>query len=93
MLVGYQDEVPAVNAVVKILTGEMTPKGTLPVSTNKFKCGDGIRDLDSHPDTPLLVLDESLDESLEPIENVSVFALPAGEMKKAYEHRLDSVAR
>ena len=93
LLVGYQDEVPAVNAVVKILTGEMTPKGTLPVSTNKFKCGDGIRDLDSHPDTPLLVLDESLDESLEPIENVSVFALPAGEMKKVYERRLDSVAR
>ena len=42
LIVGYQDEVPAVNAIVKILTGEMEAHGTLPVSTNKFQYGDGI---------------------------------------------------
>ena len=42
VVVGYQDEVPAVNAVVKVLAGEMGARGVLPVSVSKFKCGDGI---------------------------------------------------
>ena len=42
LVVGYQDEVPAVNAVVKLLSGDMEPHGTLPVSVSKFNCGDGI---------------------------------------------------
>ena len=42
VVVGYQDEVPAVNAVVKLLSGELEPHGTLPVSVSKFKCGEGI---------------------------------------------------
>ena len=42
VVVAYQDEVPAVNAVVKLLSGEMDPHGVLPVSVKKFNCGDGI---------------------------------------------------
>ena len=42
VVVGYQDEVPAVDAVVRLLAGELEPHGTLPVSVSKFKCGDGI---------------------------------------------------
>lgn len=42
IVVAYQDEVPAVNAVVKLLSGDMEARGTLPVSVSKFACGEGI---------------------------------------------------
>ena len=34
--------VPAVDAVVRLLAGELEAHGTLPVSVTKFSCGDGI---------------------------------------------------
>ena len=42
LVVAYQDEVPAVDAVVRLLAGELEAHGTLPVSVSKFSCGDGI---------------------------------------------------
>ena len=42
LVVAYQDEVPAVDAVVRLLAGELDAHGTLPVSVTKFRCGDGI---------------------------------------------------
>ena len=42
LVVAYQDEVPAVDAVVRLLAGELEAHGTLPVSVTKFSCGDGI---------------------------------------------------
>ena len=81
ILIGYQDEVPAVNAVVKVLAGEMKAKGTLPVSVTKFECGEGIIDA-----TPVNKSDNS--------DNVpqKEVTLPAGSMKEKYIERLDSIA-
>lgn len=41
LLVGYEDEVPAVNAVVDVMVGWQEAKGVLPVSTKKFQFGEG----------------------------------------------------
>lgn len=80
ILIGYQDEVPAVNAVVRVLAGEMKAKGTLPVSVTKFECGEGITDA-----TPVYKSDNS--DNL-PQKEVT---LPAGSMKEKYIERLDSI--
>ena len=53
VLVGYQDDEAAVKAVAAILTGNHGAKGTLPVSTNKFRCGEGILTSPSIGMTPL----------------------------------------
>ena len=94
ILIGYQDEVPAVNAVVKILLGETTALGTLPVSTKKFQCGEGI--LSAEPVRKSHVL---------PSKEVPPVMTPAQEqkvgqseptsmkMKERFARRLDSVAR
>ena len=42
LMVAYEDEVPAVDAVVAIMSGLQEASGTLPVSTAKFLCGEGI---------------------------------------------------
>jgi beta-glucosidase-like glycosyl hydrolase/CubicO group peptidase (beta-lactamase class C family) len=99
LIVAYQDEVPAVNAVVKVLTGEMEAKGTLPVSTNKFKCGDGI--VAKAPIKKVHVLPSKEEptktvettQAVEPVKSERVVSLPKGTMKQAFERRLDSVAR
>ena len=41
LLVGYEDNVMVENAIIDILTGKMSPKGKLPVSVKKYKCGEG----------------------------------------------------
>ena len=92
LIVGYQDEVPAVNAVVKILTGEMEAKGTLPVSTSKFKCGDGIV-----TDAPQKTgyVPTPTEETTTPTQTVQesyVLPLPIGKMPTRYSDRLDSIA-
>ena len=41
LLVGYEDNEMVANAIVDILVGKMSPKGKLPVSVKKYKCGHG----------------------------------------------------
>ena len=108
VVVGYQDEVPAVNAVVKLLSGEMEPHGTLPVSVNKFKCGDGI--VSGAPVKKLHILPSkeepkkvvpirpstgtgALDSTTGQVgQTETVVPVEIGEMDEKYVHRLDSVA-
>ena len=42
ILVGYEDNDMVANAIVDVLVGKMSPKGKLPVSVNKYKCGSGL---------------------------------------------------
>lgn len=42
VLVGYEDSQMVANAMADILMGKMSPKGKLPVSTKKYKCGEGL---------------------------------------------------
>ena len=42
LLVGYEDNEMVANAIVDVLIGKMSPKGKLPVSLKKYKCGYGI---------------------------------------------------
>ena len=81
ILVGYQDEVPAVTAIAKILLGEETAHGTLPVSTSKFSCGDGIIGATSTPEKKSPAL---------PTKEEPTTTLP---MDEKYTNSLDSVAR
>ena len=94
LVVAYQDEVPAVNAVVRLLSGEMEAHGKLPVSTTKFKCGDGlvalVPELKEHilpqkeiptPDTPIIQ------------EEQVTAPLPQPMMEERYVFKLDSVAK
>jgi len=97
LIVAYQDEVPAVNAVVKVLTGEMEAKGTLPVSTNKFTCGDGIVAMAPAKKEHILPSKEVPSKTIQPANNMEqigseqVASLPKGAMKKSFERRMDSV--
>ena len=92
LVVGYQDEVPAVNAVVKVLTGEMKAKGTLPVSTSKFKCGDGIVTGASEKTGFVPMPMEKTISPTQPVKETNVFPLPTGNMPARYASRLDSIA-
>ena len=92
ILVGYQDEVPAVNAVVQILAGEMTAKGTLPVSTNKFSCGDGIVAMNPVKENHILP-SKALPNVMSPAQSEQVAQIPTAPIKEIYARRLDSVAR
>ena len=96
-MVGYQDEVPAVDAVVRLLVGELEPHGTLPVSVNKFKCGDGIVVNAPVKKAHVLPSKEMPGKALpsvgQQIQNVQPMPLPTAEMDPKYEHRLDSVAK
>ena len=87
LLVGYQDEVPAVNAVVKILLGEETAHGTLPVSTNKFSCGDGI--VGPIPAKKSHILPS---KEVPSTTNPAQKEQPMTTIKEKYACRLDSVA-
>ena len=42
LLIGYEDNEMVTNAIVDILVGKMSPKGKLPVSLKKYKCGYGL---------------------------------------------------
>ena len=97
LVVGYQDEVPAVNAVVKLLSGELEAHGTLPVSVGKFSFGDGI--VMGAPEKKIHVLPSKEEPAkvLPPtgqlIQDKPVEALPTGEMEEKYALRMDSVAK
>ena len=42
LIVAYEDNEMVVNAVTDVIVGNIAPKGKLPVSLKKYKCGDGI---------------------------------------------------
>lgn len=97
LVVAYQDEVPAVNAVVKLLSGELEAHGTLPVSVAKFKCGDGI--VTGVPEKKIHILPSKEEPAkvLPPTGHIipeqPVVPLPTGQMEEKYTLRLDSVAK
>ncbi len=102
LVVAYQDEVPAVDAVVQLLAGELEPHGTLPVSVSKFKCGDGI--VIGLPKEPTYTLPfkeaparpERVKGQLmqnEPVESNPFQTMPVSKLDEKYALRLDSVAK
>ena len=97
LVVAYQDEVPAVDAVVRLLSGELEAHGTLPVSVSKFSCGDGIVPEESVKEQynfPWKEVPTLKPSSYEPaIPDKPVPAFPFGTMEEKYENRLDSVAK
>ena len=92
LLIGYQDEVPAVNAIVKVLLGEATANGTLPVSTAKFNCGDGIVALMPARNSNVSPANVK-PATVSPAGNEPVVQMVAASMKERYASSLDSVAR
>ena len=88
VLVGYQDEVPAVSAVAQILLGEATAHGTLPISTNKFQYGEGIVG-----QTPVQKSHVLPSKEIPPTTLPSQGQKVETRMKEKYVSRLDSVAR
>ena len=102
VVIGYQDEVPAVNAVVKLLSGEMDPHGVLPVSVTKFKCGDGI--VIGWPPKPTYNLpfvepptkpepEKGQLMQNKPTESQNDVPTPVKRIDEQYARRLDSVAK
>ena len=92
VVVAYQDEVPAVKAVVKLLAGKMEAHGTLPVSVSKFKCGDGIVTMVPEKKEHILPEKETPSKTVQPIQNEKVTSLPNGNLAPKYVAKLDSVA-
>ena len=89
VVIGYQDEVPAVNAVVKLLSGELEANGTLPVSVNKFKCGDGIvANVPANKSNDELGELPGYGDAIDPLNETTTVALD-----DKYVKRLDSVAK
>ena len=86
LLVAYQDEVPAVKAVADILTNNMPAKGTLPVSTSKFSCGEGIVSETPH-------YQPSIQSKSTPAKVTESVKIPTAELKPKYVKKLDSVAQ
>ena len=93
LVVAYQDEVPAVDAVVRLLSGELEAKGTLPVSVGKFSCGDGLTDALPERKEHILPQKEVPAPANQPAQNEKTSALPTGKMNAKYAARLDSVAK
>ena len=92
LVVAYQDEVPAVDAVVRLLSGELEAHGTLPVSTAKFHYGDGIvADMPEHKEHTL-PQKEVPSPVIQPIQSEQGFQAPKGKMNAKYAAKLDSVA-
>ena len=102
LVVGYQDEVPVVDAVVRLLSGELEPHGTLPVSVSKFNCGDGI--VVGLPEKPKYALPfkepparpERVKGQLmqnEPVESEPDEKMPVMKLDEKQALRLDSVAK
>ena len=93
LVVAYQDEGPAVNAVVRLLSGELEAHGTLPVSVGKFKCGDGLVALMPEKSTDSY-LKEVMSAPVEPTAQCDqTMSLPQGTMPERYVLKLDSVVR
>ena len=92
VVVAYQDEVPAVKAVVKLLAGEMEAHGTLPVSVGKFKCGDGIVAMVPERKEHILPEKEIPAKTAQPVKNEQVTSLPTSDLAPKYAAKLDSVA-
>ncbi len=91
LVVAYQDEVPAVDAVVRLLSGELEAHGTLPVSTAKFHYGDGIvADMPEHKEHTL-PQKEVPSPVIQPIQSEQGFQAPKGKMNAKYAAKLDSV--
>lgn len=88
LLVGYQDEEEAMDAVGAILTGAKSAHGKLPVSTSKFSCGEGIVPVGFPAPMPASapVLKEG---SL----SINQTPLPQGKIDIKYERMLDSIAK
>ncbi|MBO6026240.1 MAG: serine hydrolase [Bacteroidales bacterium] len=88
LLVGYQDDEAALNTVMDIVTGKQCAHGTLPVSTTKFNCGDGIVPADypvAMPPSAPVLREGSL--------SIDQTPLPKGTLDPVYERMLDSVAK
>ena len=90
LIVGYEDNEDVYDAVTAILTGEKSAMGTLPVSTSKFKCGDGIVAADAQTERPAM--------SPAPVQKVETPAveqtpLPKGTLDVKYERMLASGAK
>lgn len=96
VVIGYQDEVPAVDAVVRLLSGEMEAHGTLPVSVGKFNCGDGI--VMGAPEKRIHVMpskevpSKELPANGQLIQSKAMEQVPSVVLEEKYELRLDSVA-
>ena len=88
LLVGYQDDDCALNAVNAILTGNKAAHGKLPVSTSKFQCGEGILP-DAFP-APMAASAPVLKVGSLSIDQIP---LPKGTLDAKYERVLDSIAR
>ena len=97
VVIGYQDEVPAVNAVVKLLSGELEPHGTLPVSVTKFKCGDGIvvnlpvKENRFVPSKEVPV--KAVPQPEQPVESEMEGMAKVPKLDKKFARRMDSVAK
>ena len=87
LTVGYQDNDDALNAVTDVLTGQQSARGTLPVSTEKFKCGEGIvmQYPAGMPASAPVLRPGSL--------SIDQIPLPKGSIELKYERLLDSVAK
>lgn len=92
LVVAYQDEVPAVDAVVRLLSGELEAHGTLPVSVAKFKCGDGIVSMMPEHKEHILPQKETPSPVMPMDQNEPTVLLPKAAMSEKYAARLDSVA-
>ena len=86
LLVGYQDDSDVIDAVGAILAGRQVAWGTLPVTTAKFSCGEGIVPVVEEAPISAPVLREG---SL----SIDQMPLPKGSIGAAYERRLDSIAK
>ena len=93
VVVGYQDEVPAVDAVVRLLTGELEAHGKLPVSVSKFKCGDGLVAMMPEPKESVIPKNETSASAMQVVQDVQVAPLPQGTMSEKYVLKMDSVAK
>ena len=92
LVVAYQDEVPAVDAVVRLLSGELEANGILPVSVSKFKCGAGIVTAAPERKSSVTPVIETPKPAPQPVEEKQVNVLPTAKMPARYAARLDSVA-
>ena len=93
LVVAYEDEVPAVDAVVRLLAGELEAKGTLPVSVSKFNCGDGIVAQAPKKKVHILPQKEVPSSSMQPYQDEQFTTVPSMPLEPKYVAKLDSVAQ
>ena len=93
VVVAYQDEVPAVNSVVKLFLGQMEAHGKLPVSVSKFKCGEGLGAVTSKPEEKVLPQTNASAPVMQMAQDEQTVVLPEGSLGSKYVLKLDSVAK